>query len=94
MISATCGIIFCLNNIGHPYIGMLFLLFCGLCDAFDGKVARTKACVNQIKKAGIPCKLTSYGTILMETDGKDWYVNQDYSSEKVKKQEKAEQKKK
>ncbi|MBO7124058.1 MAG: CDP-alcohol phosphatidyltransferase family protein [Treponema sp.] len=42
MISATTGVILCLNDIGHPFLGMLFLMFCGLCDAFDGKVARTK----------------------------------------------------
>ena len=42
MLSATTGIMLCLNDIGHPYLGMIFLLFCGLCDAFDGKVARTK----------------------------------------------------
>jgi CDP-diacylglycerol--serine O-phosphatidyltransferase len=42
MASATTGIMLCLNDIGHPYIGMFFLMFCGLCDAFDGKVARTK----------------------------------------------------
>lgn len=42
MISATAGVILCLNDIGHPFMGMLFLMFCGLCDAFDGKVARTK----------------------------------------------------
>ena len=54
MISATCGIIFCLNNIGHPYIGMFFLLLCGLCDAFDGKVARTKKNrTPRMKKFGI-----------------------------------------
>ena len=54
MLSGTCGIIFCLNNIGHPYIGMLFLLFCGLCDAFDGKVARTKKNRTQrMKRFGI-----------------------------------------
>ena len=47
-------VIFCLNNIGHPYIGMLFLLFCGLCDAFDGKVARTKKNrTERMKKFGI-----------------------------------------
>ena len=54
MLSATCGIIFCLNSIGHPYIGMLFLLLCGLCDAFDGKVARTKKNrTDRMKKFGI-----------------------------------------
>ena len=59
-----------------------------------GKVARTQACIRQMNREGVAWKRTSYGTVLMETDGKDWYVNQDYSSEKVKKQEKAEQKKK
>ena len=42
LMSAGLGIVTSLSGSGHPYIGMLFLLFCGLCDAFDGKVARTK----------------------------------------------------
>ena len=42
LVSASCGIIAALSGGGHPYIGTFFLLFCGLCDAFDGKVARTK----------------------------------------------------
>ena len=42
MLSGTAGIILCLNGIGHPYLGMFFLLFSGLCDTFDGKVARMK----------------------------------------------------
>ena len=42
LISASCGIMVALSGSGHPYIGTFFLLFCGLCDAFDGKVARTK----------------------------------------------------
>ncbi len=42
MLSATTGVMLCLNDIGHPYLGMFFLMFCGLCDAIDGKVARTK----------------------------------------------------
>ena len=41
-ISAGLGIIISLHGGGHPYIGVFFLMFCGLCDAFDGKVARTK----------------------------------------------------
>ncbi len=54
MISATTGIMLCLNDIGHPYLGMFFLMFCGLCDAFDGKVARTKKNrTEQMKKFGI-----------------------------------------
>ena len=42
MVSAGFGIVSALSGFGHPYVGMFFLLFCGLCDAFDGKVARTK----------------------------------------------------
>lgn len=42
LLSAGCGIVISLTGAGHPYFGMFFLLFCGLCDAFDGKVARTK----------------------------------------------------
>ena len=42
LVSASCGILVALSGGGHPYIGTFFLLFCGLCDAFDGKVARTK----------------------------------------------------
>jgi CDP-diacylglycerol--serine O-phosphatidyltransferase len=42
LLSATTGIVVSLSGNGHPYYGCLFLLFCGLCDAFDGKVARTK----------------------------------------------------
>ena len=43
LMSAGLGIVTSLGGAGHPYVGMCFLLFCGLCDAFDGKVARTKA---------------------------------------------------
>lgn len=42
LLSAGAGIFITLNGSGHPYIGTFFLLFCGLCDAFDGTVARTK----------------------------------------------------
>ena len=42
LLSATTGIVVSLSGGGHPYIGCCFLLVCGLCDAFDGKVARTK----------------------------------------------------
>jgi len=40
--SATVGIIAALSGQGHPYVGTFCLLLCGLFDAFDGKVARTK----------------------------------------------------
>ena len=59
-----------------------------------GKVNRTEECLKQLNSAGIAWKRTSYGSIVMETDGKDWYVNQAYSSEQVKKQEKQEKKRK
>lgn len=42
LISAGIGIFSALNGAGHPFLGMFFLLLSGLCDAFDGKVARTK----------------------------------------------------
>ena len=42
LVSASAGIIVSLSGGGHPYIGVFFLLLCGFCDAFDGKVARTK----------------------------------------------------
>jgi len=41
-ISAGLGILFSLSGDGHPYVGVFFLLFSGLCDAFDGRVARRK----------------------------------------------------
>jgi CDP-diacylglycerol---serine O-phosphatidyltransferase len=43
LISAVIGIFVSLAGHGHPYIGAIFLLVSGLCDAFDGMVARTKA---------------------------------------------------
>lgn len=42
LISGSLGIFVSLSGLGHPYFGVFFLLFCGLCDAFDGKVASTK----------------------------------------------------
>lgn len=42
LLSGSMGIIVCLSGIGHPFIGIFFLMFSGLCDTFDGKVARMK----------------------------------------------------
>lgn len=42
LVSGTLGIMISLSGQGHPFIGAFFLMFSGLCDAFDGKVARTK----------------------------------------------------
>lgn len=54
LMSGTIGIMLCLNGMGHPYLGMFFLLFSGLCDTFDRKVARSKKDrTTQMKKFGI-----------------------------------------
>ncbi len=42
LLSATTGILIALNGHGHPYLGAMFLLLCGLCDTFDGRIARAK----------------------------------------------------
>lgn len=42
LVSGVLGIMVSLSDMGHPFYGAFFLLICGLCDAFDGKVARTK----------------------------------------------------
>ncbi len=42
LLSAIAGIFVCFSGQGHPFIAAFFLLFSGLCDAFDGRVARTK----------------------------------------------------
>ncbi|MCR5672507.1 MAG: CDP-alcohol phosphatidyltransferase family protein [Lachnospiraceae bacterium] len=42
LVSAGLGITITLMGQGHPFLGTFFLLFCGLCDAFDGEVARRK----------------------------------------------------
>ena len=50
LLSAGTGIFISLNGAGHPYWGTFFLLICGLCDAFDGLVARTKKNRSQQEK--------------------------------------------
>ena len=42
VLSACLGIFISLNDAGHPYIGVMLLMVCGLCDTFDGRVARAK----------------------------------------------------
>ena len=59
-----------------------------------GKVDRTWDSVKQMNRRGLAWKRTSYGNVVMETDGKDWYVNQIYSSEQFRKLEKQDRKKK
>lgn len=50
LASAGAGIMVSLNGPGHPFMGVFFLLICGLFDAFDGRVARTKANRTEIEK--------------------------------------------
>lgn len=54
LISAVVGIFVAQAGPGHPYIAAIFLLISGLCDAFDGMVARTKpGRTDQQKRYGI-----------------------------------------
>ncbi len=50
-ISAAVGIVASLSGPGHPDVGLLCLLVCGLCDAFDGQVARRKKDRTDMEKA-------------------------------------------
>ena len=50
LFSAGSGIFISLSGNGHPYWGTFFLLICGLCDAFDGQVARTKKNRTELEK--------------------------------------------
>lgn len=50
LLSASLGITITLSGGGCPYLGIFFLLFCGFCDAFDGKVACTKKDRSKIEK--------------------------------------------
>lgn len=50
VLSASTGIFITLTGEGHPYLGMVFLLLSGLCDTFDGKVARTKKNRTKLQK--------------------------------------------
>jgi len=50
LISAGMGIMLSLKGNGHPYIGIFFLMICGLFDAFDGRVARMKKDRTEVQK--------------------------------------------
>ena len=51
MISGAIGIIVSMSGLGHPLIGCVLLMFSGLCDTFDGSVARTKKDRTELEKA-------------------------------------------
>ncbi len=50
LLSAGAGILFSLYGTGHPYVGIFFLMISGLCDAFDGRVARSKKNRTEMEK--------------------------------------------
>ncbi len=64
--SAVTGVFLSLNR--HPFWGVLCLMLSGLCDAFDGKVARTrKNSTEAEKRFGIQidslCDLVAFGVL-------------------------------
>ena len=50
LVSGCVGTIVAMSGVGHPYIGMFLLLLCGLCDGFDGRVARMKKDRTELEK--------------------------------------------
>ncbi len=66
LCSGVTGIWFCMT--GHPGIATICLLFSGLCDAFDGRVARMRTqSTEQEKRFGIQldslCDLVCFGVL-------------------------------
>lgn len=66
LCSGITGIWFCMT--GHPGIATICLLFSGLCDAFDGRVARMRTeSTEQEKRFGIQidslCDLICFGVL-------------------------------
>lgn len=50
LISGVTGIIISMTGVGHPDLGIFFLMACGILDAFDGKIARTKKDRSEFEK--------------------------------------------
>ena len=50
LVSGILGIIITVTGVGHPELGVFFLMISGLLDAFDGRVARTKKNRTKIEK--------------------------------------------
>ena len=51
LLSGCLGLIVSMSGMGHPYYGMIFMMFSGLCDGFDGMVARTKKNRTELEKS-------------------------------------------
>ncbi len=50
LVSGVLGIIIAVTGVGHPEIGIFFLMVSGILDALDGRVARTKKDRTEIEK--------------------------------------------
>lgn len=66
LASAVSGIILSIEQ--HPFWGVVCIMISGLCDAFDGKVARLrKSSTEEEKRFGIQidslCDLTAFGVL-------------------------------
>lgn len=81
LLSAVGGI--ALVTSGHPILATFCLLFCGLCDMFDGKVARSKKNRTAEEKSfGIQidslCDVVAFGalpaTMTVVLCGHSWYA--------------------
>ena len=61
---ALCGIMICQQN---PSLAVLFLIFSGVCDMFDGAIARTRKRTEEEKRFGIQidslADMTSFGVL-------------------------------
>ncbi len=79
LTSALIGIFATLQN--HPIVGLICLMVAGLCDMFDGKVARTRERTREEKNFGIQidslCDLVCFGvlpTVIAFSVGlRQWY---------------------
>ncbi len=83
LVSAIGGITLAVANHPHPILASFCLLFCGLCDMFDGKIARTKKNRTDEEKAfGIQidslCDVVAFGVqpavLAIALCGYRWYA--------------------
>lgn len=66
LLCSICGMFLAVG--GHPFLATFCLMFCGLFDAFDGKIARTrKQSTNDEKRFGIQidslCDVICFGVL-------------------------------
>ena len=83
LVSAIGGITLAVARTPHPILASFCLLFCGLCDMFDGKIARTKKNRTEEEKAfGIQidslCDIVAFGVqpavLAIALCGYRWYA--------------------